>query len=191
MATGKRIAREKRPWLLALVALALINLAVYVTVVYPLAGRVAAAGQRAESAARDLGQALREEQQARNTVAGQARAAEDLTRFYEEILPGDQAEARRITYLRLAQMAQRANLRFERRTFAAQEVRHSQLSRLEMTMVLRGAYRDVRRFIHQLETSPEFVVITNVGLAQQRREQGDLLELTLALATYYRTVDGP
>jgi Tfp pilus assembly protein PilO len=190
MATWNRIAREKRPWLLALAALAAINLGLYVAVVYPLAAQVAAAEGRASRAAGDLAQATREEQQARHTVSGKARAADELARFYQEILPGDQAEARRITYLRLAQMARGANLRFERRTFVAQEVRNSQLSRLDMAMVLRGSYQDIRRFIHDLETSPEFVVITNVALAQQRRVEGDALELTLALATYFRTADG-
>jgi Tfp pilus assembly protein PilO len=190
MANWNRIAREKRRWLVALAALAMLNLALYVAIVYPLSTRVAAAEVRAESAARDLAQAMREEQQARQTVAGKARAAEELARFYEQILPGDQAEARRITYLRLAQMAGAANLRYERRSFAAQQVRNSPLSQLDMSMVLRGAYSDIRRFIHQLETAPEFVVITNVGLAQRARAEGDALELTLSMATYFRTGDG-
>ena len=38
-----------------------------------------------------------------------------------------------------------------------------------MTMVLEGEYRDVRRFIHALETAPEFVVIEDVALVQGER----------------------
>ena len=35
-------------------------------------------------------------------------------------------------------------------------------------MVLEGDYRDVRRFIHKLETAPEFVVIEDVGAGAGR-----------------------
>ena len=53
-----------------------------------------------------------------------------------------------------------------------------------MTMVLEGEYRDVRRFIHKLETAPEFVVIEDVALVQG--EQNAPLTLTVKLSTYYK-----
>ena len=51
-------------------------------------------------------------------------------------------------------------------------------------MVLSGSWPDVRTFVHELETAPEFVVIDNVELGEGA-EQGSLV-LTLALSTYYR-----
>ena len=55
-------------------------------------------------------------------------------------------------------------------------------------MLLSGAYRDIRRFIHALETAPEFVVIEEIVLSQ-----GDETEarevLSLVLSTYYRDDD--
>ena len=53
-----------------------------------------------------------------------------------------------------------------------------------MTMVLQGEYRDVRRFIHKLETAPEFVVIESVTLVQG--EKNAPLILTVKLSTYYK-----
>ena len=51
-------------------------------------------------------------------------------------------------------------------------------------MVLSGTYADMRDFMYQLETAPEFVVIDNVQLAGG---DGDgSLVVTLDLSTYYR-----
>jgi hypothetical protein len=55
-----------------------------------------------------------------------------------------------------------------------------------MTMVLAGSYQDVRQFIHQLETAPEFVVIEDVALVQGEERTAPLV-LTLQMATYYWT----
>jgi Tfp pilus assembly protein PilO len=60
------------------------------------------------------------------------------------------------------------------------------LTRFQTTVELAGRYSDIRTFIHQLETAPEFVVIDTVELAEEDEESG-LLNLTLGLSTYYRT----
>ena len=52
-------------------------------------------------------------------------------------------------------------------------------------MVLAGTYADMRDFIYQLETAPEFVVIDNVQLAEGGDGSGSLV-VTLDLSTYYR-----
>ena len=61
----------------------------------------------------------------------------------------------------------------------------STLTRLQIRMVLTGTYPDMRTFIYQLETAPEFVVIDNVQLAQGA-DGGESLVVTLDLSTYYR-----
>jgi hypothetical protein len=53
-------------------------------------------------------------------------------------------------------------------------------------MVLEGEYRNVRRFIHDLETAPEFVVIEDVALAEGTDSDAPLT-LTLQLATFFRS----
>ena len=55
-------------------------------------------------------------------------------------------------------------------------------------MLLSGAYRDIRRFIHALETAPEFVVIEEIVLSQgDETEAGEVL--SMVLSTYYRDDD--
>ena len=59
---------------------------------------------------------------------------------------------------------------------------------LQVSMLLSGAYRDIRRFIHALETAPEFVVIEEIVLSQgDETEAGEVL--SLVLSTYYRDDD--
>jgi Tfp pilus assembly protein PilO len=52
-------------------------------------------------------------------------------------------------------------------------------------MVVQGDYENVRKFIHALETAPEFVVIDDVSLTQGAEPSSPLV-LTLELSTYYR-----
>ena len=72
--------------------------------------------------------------------------------------------ARKLTYTRLAQLAEQANVTLEHGNNAVTHEKGSQLSKLTTTYSLSGDYRDVRRFIYSLETAPEFIVLENVGL---------------------------
>jgi Type II secretion system (T2SS), protein M subtype b len=56
---------------------------------------------------------------------------------------------------------------------------------VRITMALEGEYRNVRRFIHALETAPEFVVIEEMSLTEGTDASAPLT-LTLELATYFR-----
>jgi Tfp pilus assembly protein PilO len=83
-------------------------------------------------------------------------------------------------------MAENANLTYQRGSVREEQDEDSRLARLRLTMVLAGSYSDVRRFIYQLETAPEFVVIEHVALAQGQ-ERSSPLVLNLEVSTYYRT----
>ncbi len=66
--------------------------------------------------------------------------------------------------------------------------RDSRLGKLTATVVLTGEYRNIRRFIHDLETAPEFLVIENVALSQgSERDRG--LTVVVKVATYFRVAE--
>jgi Tfp pilus assembly protein PilO len=185
----RRIVHEKRAYVLPLAAALLINAGVYAFVVLPLRGRVADAEGRAAAAETASRMAERDRAAARATVVGKERAAAELKKFYGEVLPADFAGARRVLYLRISQIAREANLQYRRLVFEEQkeaEKRPSDLRKLTASVVLEGNYESVRRFIYQLETAPEFIVIENVSLAM-RSEGSTPLVLTVVLSTYYRT----
>lgn len=183
----RRTIAEHRGLVLALAIALTANLLVYIFVVYPLSERVANIEQRNQAAAQALAQARAEHAQASGTLTGKARAAAELATFYHDVLPQDLAGARRLTYLRLARLARESNLEYERSQYAPQVDDQSTLTRLQIQMVLAGTYAEMRDFIYQLETAPEFVVIDNIRLAEGGEGTGSLM-VTLDLSTYYRVV---
>jgi Tfp pilus assembly protein PilO len=182
-----RIVSERRAIVLPLLALALVNLALYALAVYPLSLRVQTLEARATAARDRLAAAERDYRAAQALVTGRERADAELKTFYHDVLPQDLAGARRMTYARLAELARESNLRYEHRTYKPDEGYEGDLEKLGIVMDLSGDYDDVRSFVHELETSPEFVVIEKMTLAEKNEGDPDLT-LTLNLATFYRAV---
>lgn len=184
MALVRRVAAEHRRLLVPLALALLANVVVYAAFVYPLSQRVATSVQREQTAERTLAAARREHAQASGALTGTARASAELATFYGDVLPQGLTGARRLTYLRLSQLARDTGLAFQSSKAGEAEVRDSTLTQLTMQIQLTGAWPDVRDFIYQLETAPEFVVIDDVQLAEGAG--GGSIALTLALSTYYR-----
>jgi Tfp pilus assembly protein PilO len=184
-----RVVREYRGTVVALAVAAALGFGAYFLVVRPLQHRLATADQRAAAASRELRQAMQQEEAARRLVSGKEQAGRDLERFYTEILPTDQSAARRVAYLRLAQLADESNLEFDRRTIGIDRERDARLARMTVSMTLSGAYADIRRFLHRIETSRDFVVISGVELAR-RQDENDPLQVAIEVATYFPVPDG-
>lgn len=180
----KRIVAEKRLAVAIVVGLVAIDVGLYAFVV-SWSQRVARADARARAATSSQQIAAQRFELARQTLEGTTEADAQLRRFYLEVLPRDLAGARGITFTRLADLATAYNLVMERRTSVPERDEDSQLSRLTITMVLKGAYLNMRGFIYELEVAPEFIVIEEVVLSQgDDRDPGQILNLELA--TYYR-----
>jgi len=181
----RRAVAEHRRLVLALGGAVVLNALVYGLGVYPLSERVANVAEREQAAEQALAVAKAEHDQAAGTLTGKSRAAAELMTFYQDVLPQDLAGARRLTYLRLARLARDAGLDYQRATYAPVVETGSTLTRLQIQLVLSGVYADMRDFIYQLETAPEFVVIDNVHLAEGADDGGSLV-VTLDLSTYFR-----
>ena len=185
IALTRRILDEYRRVIMPLAAALILNVAAYVFLVYPLSQRVANVAQRNQNAEQALTAARADYGQATGTVTGKTRAAEELNTFYTSVLPSDFSAARRLIHLRLAQLARQANLQMTHVNYDPDERRKGSLARLNITMDLSGTYPAMRSFIHQLETSPEFVVIDNIELSEE--SEGDSqLKVKVDLSTYYR-----
>ena len=182
----RRIATERRSVLLPIVLALVANALVYFLIVRPLGVSSEGAADRAVAAAAAVRVAEREEAIARELVTGKARADEELSAFYERVLPADSTAARRMTYASLPALARRTDIQYERRRNELEEVdNESGLGRLVIRMELQGDYENVRDFIHQLERAPEFVIIEDVVLSE--RETSAPLSLTITLSTYFRS----
>ena len=181
----KRILAEKRVWLIPIALGIVANIGVYLLVVYPLAVKSAGAEDRAAAATQALQAAERDLAGARNLVAGKTRAEQELSTFYDKVLPTDLPSARRLTYATLPAVARKSNVKFvDRRSDVEPIKKDSQLGIFRIDTRWQGDYESLRRFIYELESAPAFVIIDNVALAQS--DPAKPLELALKLSTYYR-----
>jgi hypothetical protein len=183
-ALWKRIFAEKRSLVVPLIVGAVVNVGVYALVVYPLGVKSAGAADRARNAVESLRSAEQDYAAARALVAGKSRAEQELTTFYGKVLPSDQMAALELTYLPLPNIARKANVRVVTRRWTPEPpAKTERLGRLRIVAALQGDYEAFRRFVYELETSPEFVIIDDVTLLQG--EVGKPLTFTLELSTYY------
>jgi hypothetical protein len=187
--TFQRVLAEKRGLVIPLVLFAVANVILYIAVVFPLTRQVASAEEEQRLQHQQLNAARFDLKSAKATVTGKAKADADLQQFYKDVLPADQAVARRITYTRLAQLAHQANVKLEHGTNNISKEKGSTLSKLTTTYTLTGEYRDVRRFIYSMETAPEFIILENVGLTSAGGDQAGsrALAMNLVIATYFRS----
>ena len=182
----QRVIAEHRRVVYALIAGVVIKFLVFAFFVYPLQSDVANVEQRTRAAEEALAAAQADYARANGTLTGKDRALKELDTFYSSVLAQDLTGARRLTFARLAQLAAKSGLDFERRKYEPVVERGSNLTRLKVTMDLAGSYADIRDFVQEIESSPEFVVIDDVGL-MEGVQNGDSVRLTLQLSTYFRT----
>ena len=185
MTPFRRVLAEKRLAFAATGIVLLADLLLYVLAVQPARTGVGQAGERAAQAAADAAARSADVADARARLDGTRRAGEQLRRFHAEVLPRDLAQARDLTYPRLAVLAGRFGLELERRTSDLERDEYERFGRLEATLRLAGRYGDIRRFIEAVETGPEFLIIDAIALSRRDTERGDGLVVTLGVATYF------
>jgi hypothetical protein len=185
MTQFRRIFLEKRRFIYPLIGAMVINAALFAAIVYPLSLKVSNGERDAQAESRAMAAARAEYEAARATVTGKDSADGELKKFYNEVLPPDLSAARRILYGKIDKLMTSAAVKRGIESYAESQERDSSLGKFTATVRLFGEYRNIRRFIHELETAPEFLVLENVALSQgQEREQG--LSVELKISTYFR-----
>ena len=179
-----RILHEKRTPITVVAIILAFDVLLYVLWVYPLSTRASRAETRAAQAMEQRVQAQVTHAAVSATSANKTNADSELQGFYTDVLPSGLAGARIISSPFLVKLAEDTNLVLERRTSVPEKERESLLARLRITMVLAGEYEDIRQFIYELETAPEFILIEEVVLSQGDESEEELV-LTLGLSTYY------
>ena len=185
MTLWRRIAMEKRLLIVPLACAIVANIALYVLIVHPKAVKSANAAGRAAAAADARRAAELDLENARALVIGKNRAEQELSTFYDEVLPADLIAARRLTYAALPALAKKSNVKYQQSRYEPEQPeKDARVARLHIRVVLIGDYEGFRRFIYEFESSPEFVILDDFTITQ-----GDMsrpLTLTLELSTYFR-----
>jgi Tfp pilus assembly protein PilO len=182
---ARRIFNEKRHVMLPVLGGLVLNILLYVAFVYPLAVSVRSTQARAQTAAQALQAAERDDAAARRATLERDRTDAELKAFYKDVLPSNFAQAQQTTFLRLTQIAEQHSLQPSRRDTDRDLDKDGSLVRIRTSMSLKGNYEDIRRFIYQVESGTDFIVIDSVVL-RQGTEPGSPLTLDLGLSTYYR-----
>ncbi len=180
----KRVLFKNRKALGLLGGLFFINFIAYGYAIYPLSRRVENFKKRDNAAELMLKAATQEHEAAFTILASKEQAVSELNKFYFKILPVDFNAARQLAYLRLDELLRKTNLRSERRMYAPVEKQGSVLTGLSSELLLRGSYQDIRNFLHELEVSPEFILIDDLSL---NIEKGNTLAVRLQLSTFFLT----
>jgi hypothetical protein len=187
MPLWRRILVEKRALIVPLVLGVVANLAAYALWVYPLGVKSAGAADRAAAATRSLQAAERELASARELVASKSRADQELSTFFDKVLPADLRSARNLTYAALPALAKKTNVRLvDRRFEEGKREKNARLGVLNVHTAWQGDYESFRQFIYELESASPFVIIDDVTLSQSGDSAKSMLMLTLDLSTYFR-----
>jgi hypothetical protein len=186
MSLTRRVFVERRRVVLPLVVFLAANAAVLGLVVLPLQRSVAGAEEARVQAAMNLEAARKLQKATGDQKSGKARADVELKKFYTEVLPKDFASARNLTNFWLGRIAEESRLTYRAGQYESEEVRDSGLMRFKGEVTLVGEYGDIRRFLYEVETAQQFVIIEKVALSQPGVAQaGAQLELALSVVTYY------
>jgi len=180
-----RVIADHRRWLVPVGVVLAINVIVLIAVVLPLRQSVQSGSVTADASAQALRVAMADLKEAEATRDGQTQASADLDRFYADVLPSDFATARRMSGLKLSQLARSHDVAFQGGTTSTEDLRDTTLERMHVTYALTGDWEDIRELIYEIETGPDFIVIDNVQLAEGSQANAPL-SLTLDLSTYYR-----
>jgi hypothetical protein len=185
MPLWKRIVVEKRALIVPLVIGLVGNLAAFALWVYPLGVKSAGAADRAAMATRSVQAAEAELANARALVLGKSRAEQELSTFFDKVLPADLPSARRLTYATLPSLAKKSNVKLMDRRFEVDKIeKNDRLGLLKVHTVWQCDYESFRQFVYALESASPFVIIDDVSLAQS--EATKQLTLIMELSTYFR-----
>jgi Tfp pilus assembly protein PilO len=181
----RRVVQEHQKAVVLIAAGFILNVMLYVMAVRPLNQSVATIEQRTLAAEQARTAAQAEFSRANGTLTGKDRATKELDTFYSKVLAQDLSGARRLTYGRVQRLAQESRLAYQGSRYEPVEARESTLTKLKVNVELTGSYPNLRSFIHAIESSPQFVVIENISLAEGTNEGS--LRLAMDLSTYYRS----
>jgi Tfp pilus assembly protein PilO len=180
----RRIVVEKRAILVPLLVALVVNVLAYILVVRPLEVKSSGAADRARQSALALAAAEKELAAARALVGGKSEADQELSSFYQKVLPADLMSARRLTYASLPELARKTGVRYEARSASTDDMGEAKLGHMKMTMVVQGDYRNIRQFIYELESAPDFVIIDDLTITERQANEPQML--TINMSTYFR-----
>jgi hypothetical protein len=183
----RRVFMERRTVLLPLLVAFVVNVGVLLLGVLPLRQGVKGAESDAINARVNLAGVRAAEKGAKQAQAGKERADQEMKKFYAEILPRNFDAAANLIAFWPIKIAQQSRVKWSSGTTQTKPLQEpSNLVKVSSKATLTGEYADIRRFLYEIETAEQFVIIESVELSQSGSAQSSsVLEVSLEIATYY------
>lgn len=156
------------------------NIGAYVLVVQPL--MEAQRGHQERLLA--LQRRIRSLQGQGKGLEAQVRALEQADTYWEEF-----PERNRLVREsgELARLAETLGLKMPAISYQPEELKDVDLLRVKLSLGVEGPYRQVRRFLHELEKRRHYLVVERMALAEQRGQaQAGQVAMQLTVAGYFR-----
>lgn len=175
-------------WLPGLLLL-FLNLAVLSTYRLLLAGQTQISASRVERLSADLGD-LESHAQALADVIGRAETnRERIDEFYSGWLS---SEADRLTQVigEVKSMARQSGVRASGFRYPDEVIEELDLVRRSIVFSAEGSYQAMRRFIHSLERSEQFLVLENIGVSDSGGDSSDV-RVQFGVSTLFLSTSEP
>jgi len=111
------------------------------------------------------------------------RARTDLTVLRSDVLSTRDARMVEVE-LEIEALCNQFNINLDRVSLDHEVLEAEELDRMEQVVPLEGGYANLRRFLHAVEESDDFLIVERVALAEGQ-EGGVMLELSITLTTYF------
>jgi Tfp pilus assembly protein PilO len=113
----------------------------------------------------------------------QQKAQDDLKQFRNLLLAKNEFARQVVNHL--SETAKRLKLNLPSVSYKPDPAQDEQLTKMNFSFAVSGSYEAIRRFIHAIETSSDFLIIEDLVLSKRSKETGSL-ELQLRVATYLK-----
>jgi hypothetical protein len=173
--------------LVGFLAFLVLNLIFYGMVIHPGKKGLREREERLEVISRDQTISLRRLEAVRKDKAALDQTRLALDTFYFDVL-STMEERMNPVRDEISRLANEFNVNLTKRNYPAQEYADMGVYEFKIRFPLRGLFGDVGRFIGEIETSENFLVIDRITL-RTSDDTGRLLQLSFDLSTYFCAVD--
>jgi len=114
------------------------------------------------------------------------QAGTDLARVYEHIPTRDKLSD---LVLDISSLARNAGIEVAHVSYKPEKIENVNLLGYTLSFTVNGSYRQLKKFIHSLESSPRIIILDSIGLDDSGSKSGEIA-LQLTLTTYFRGQEG-
>lgn len=158
----------------------MINIVIYLVMVLPARNQVLEKEDVRQKIRKDINQKIHNMGQKQNQEIFYKKTINDLSQFKSLLL--DQHEFSKIVdYLSVT--AKKQKISIPSISYHQEKIDKEGFKKVSISFTVEGRYKDIKRFIYNLEDAKDFLILEDLGLARSGRGS-DPIKLQIRIATY-------